>query len=103
MAKTSFAQAWQEIRDEARAEGPAAVAELERMQHRYRIGAQIAIVRKRRGITQDQLSSLAGVDQGDISRIEHGQLNATEDTLAAIARALGHELTLVPSDDLVAV
>lgn len=101
--RVSFEDFWREIEAEARAEGPEAVAELEQMAHRFRIGAQLSILRHRRGLTQTQLAEMTEVDQAEISRIERGVSNATEDTLARLARALDAELAIVPVGTPVAV
>ncbi len=101
--KTTFEDFWRELRAEARAEGPEALAELEQMAHRFRIGAQLSVLRHRRGLTQTQIAEFTGVDQAEVSRIERGASNATEDTLARLARALDAELAIVPVGTPVAV
>lgn len=101
--KPTFEGFWQELRAEARAEGPDAVAELKQMAHRFRIGAQISVLRHRRGLTQTQLAERTGIDQSEVSRIERGASNATEDTLARLARALDAELAIVSVGTRVAV
>ena len=78
-----------QIDAEAQDEGPKAVAQLERMRHRYYLGGQLAVLRKRRGLTQMELADESGVEHADISKIEHGVGNPTEDTLARIGKALG--------------
>jgi len=100
---TTFEKFWRELRAEARAEGPDALAELEQMAHRFRIGAQLSVLRHRRGLSQTQIAELTGVDQAEVSRIERGASNATEDTLARLARALDAELAIVPAGTPVAV
>jgi predicted XRE-type DNA-binding protein len=94
----TFEDFWQEVEAEARAERPAAVAQLERMAHRFRIGGELSVLRHRRQLTQAELAELTGIDQGEISKIERGVSNATEDTLARLARALGAELAIVPAE-----
>lgn len=103
MAKTSFSEFWEELQAEAKAEGPEAVAQLEQLAHRYKLGAQIIALRVENGLTQKRLSELTGIDQGEISRIERGGVNATEDTLARVGHALGVELSYVRPKELVAV
>ncbi len=95
---TSFEEFWREVEAEARAEGPAAVAQLERTAHRFRIGGELSVLRHRRQLTQAELAKLTGIDQGEISKIERGASNATEDTLARLARALGAQLAIVPAE-----
>ena len=50
---------------------------------------------ERRGLTQGDLAKPTGIDQGDISRIERGGANPSEQTLLRIGDALGAELRLV--------
>ncbi len=100
---TRFDEFWDEIEAEARAEGPEALEQLARMSHRFRVGAEIAVLRKERGLTQQELSSITGLDQAEISKIERGASNATQDTLARVAAALGAELAIVPAKTLAAV
>lgn len=103
MAKPSFNDLWRQIEAEAKAEGPEAVAQLQRMQHRYRLGAEFSLLRKETGLTQDELAERTGIDQAEISRIERGASNATEDTLARIAQELDAEIGLVRRGKRVAV
>jgi XRE family transcriptional regulator, regulator of sulfur utilization len=69
--------------------------ELEAARARYRIGSRLLQQRLAAGLTQKQLASASGVDQADISRIEHGENNPTTETLDALARPLGVTLDLV--------
>jgi DNA-binding XRE family transcriptional regulator len=95
--KPTFAEFMREIEAEARAEGPAAVAQLELMRQRYFIGGQLALLRRKHKLTQPALAKRSGVTQADISRIERGALNATTDTLAKLGRAMGVRLAFVDS------
>jgi len=95
MKKTTFADFIRDIEAEARAEGPEAVAQLEVMRQRYYRGGQIAALRKRHNLTQPALAKRSGVEQADLSRIERGLGNPTEETLAKVARALGVRLAFV--------
>lgn len=45
-------------------------------------------------MTQKQLSSLTGISQGDISKIENGNANPSIHTLKRIANALDKEIRL---------
>lgn len=103
MAKPTFTDLWRQIEAEAATEGPNAVAELRRLQHRYRLGAEFSLLRKEAGLTQDNLAVRTGINQAEISRIERGASNATEDTLARIAHELGAEIALVRRGKRVAV
>jgi DNA-binding phage protein len=67
------------------------------MDERAQLGAQLAAVRKARGLTQPALSKLSGIQQAEISRIERGAGNPTAATLLRLANALGQQITLVPT------
>ena len=103
MKKPTFADLMRQIEAEAKEEGPEAVAHLERMRHRYYLGGQLAVLRKRRGITQVELAVQSGVAQADISKIERGISNPTEDTLARLGKVLGARLAFVDERERVAV
>lgn len=64
------------------------------MNHRERIGQQIAKLRKDRGLTQEQLSQIAGLDRANIAKIENGKYNTGIDILGRIADALGVEIKI---------
>ena len=84
-----FSEFLEEIEAEARAEGPAALAELAAFDQRYRLAHELMVRRREAGLTQAQLARLTGLGQADISRIESGRANPTLSTLAAVAHALG--------------
>ncbi|HET9593468.1 MAG TPA: helix-turn-helix transcriptional regulator [Solirubrobacterales bacterium] len=73
--------------------------ELEAARARYRIGTRLLQQRLTAGLTQKQLASESGIDQGDISRIERGEGNPTTETLDALSRPLGVTLDLVTPAD----
>jgi transcriptional regulator with XRE-family HTH domain len=52
------------------------------------VGRRIKVVRGKRGLTQDQLAELAGLNRVHLYRIETGQLSMTLRTLKLIADAL---------------
>jgi transcriptional regulator with XRE-family HTH domain len=87
----------QELEEETRRAGPAAVAHAEALKAQYKLATELILLRKRRGLTQRQLSARTGMQQSEISRIEGGRANPTAATLAALARALGCELRVVPA------
>ena len=64
-------------------------------EHTYNLAMQVVELRERRGLTQEDLAKRSGIDQGDVSRIEHGAANPTERTLLRIGDALGAELRFV--------
>jgi transcriptional regulator with XRE-family HTH domain len=86
-----------ELEQEARQAGPAAVAHAEALKAQFKLAVELILLRKQRGLTQRQLSARTGIQQSEISRIEGGRANPTAATLAALARALGGELRIVPA------
>ncbi len=54
----------------------------------------VASARASAGISQKELSTLTGIDQSDISKIERGTANPSVSTLERIAAALGGRLTI---------
>ena len=101
--KPTFADLMRDIESEAKAEGPEAVAQLAQMRHRYSLGGQLAMLRKRQGISQLELAAKSGVEQADISKIERGLSNPTQDTLAKLGTALGVHLAFVDDREPIAV
>jgi transcriptional regulator with XRE-family HTH domain len=83
-----------ELDAEARRGGPKALAEAEAFKSHFRLAAELIVLRKRRRLTQRQLSALSGIQQSEISRIESASGNPTLDTISVLARALGAELRL---------
>ena len=57
---------------------------------------QLRAAREKKGLSQRALSTLIGVPQSHISKIENSGVDLRLSSLAAIARALDLELTLVP-------
>ncbi len=90
-----FQEFMREVEDEARREGPKAVAELAAFDAHFRLAGELLALRKARGLTQRQLSVESGVQQSEISRIEAAHANPTVGTISALARALGAEVQLV--------
>jgi transcriptional regulator with XRE-family HTH domain len=86
-----------ELQEEARRGGPKALAEYAAYGAFYRLALEVFELRKARGLTQRQLGAKAGIQQAEISRIEAGNSNPTLSTIAALAQALGAELSLSPS------
>lgn len=91
---TSFDEFMQEIEDEARTEGPEAVAELEALHAHFALARQVAQLRHRCGMTQVDLATRSGIPQSEISRIERGAANPTVATLSALGGPLGASLSL---------
>lgn len=67
------------------------------------IAARLQAARKTKGLSQRELSDLAGVPQAQISRIEAGTVDLRLSSLVALAHALDLELTLVPRKAVPAV
>lgn len=95
MSKRKFSDFMQELRDEARAEGPRAVEELETFGEHFRLAREMAAARRREGLTQSQLATRTGINQSEISDIERGQANPTYRTLQALAQGVGYRLAFV--------
>jgi transcriptional regulator with XRE-family HTH domain len=53
------------------------------------LGKAILQLRRKRGLTQEDLAHSAGITTGTLSLIERGHANPTWGTVKAIARALG--------------
>jgi DNA-binding XRE family transcriptional regulator len=97
-----FDQLITDIEAEARAEGPAAVAEFDAFNERFRMAAELIEARKAEGMTQRQLAEASGVQQADISRIERGEIEPRETTLARLFAPLGRRIQVAkaPTHDL---
>ena len=90
-----FGEFLEEVEAEARLEGPRAVAQLQAFEAHFRLAAEFIALRKRRKLTQRQVSALSGIQQAEISRIEGGRANPTFQTVQVLARALGAKVQLV--------
>lgn len=64
-------------------------------QERQRIGQQIAAVRKRRGMTQQDLAERSGIQRAHIARIETGKYGFSIDTLTNICDSMGAHCELI--------
>lgn len=91
---TKFKDFMREIEDEARAEGPDAVAEMEALRTHFRIGRQLAKARRAEHLSQTQVAARAGIDQADVSDLERGAANPTLAKLEAVAAILGLHVDL---------
>ena len=58
------------------------------------VGNAVAAARAKKGLSQNELSKLTGIDQSDISKIERGVANPSIGTLNRIAEALGAQLEI---------
>ena len=83
---------------------PEARQVLERLSRNYSIAAELLELRKQHGMTQIELANASGVNQSEISRIENGTANPSQETLDAIGKVWGLRLGFVPvPDDRVAI
>jgi Predicted transcriptional regulator len=60
------------------------------------LGSFIRDRREGLGIKQGDLASIAGVDQGNLSKIERGTAKATLDTYLRLCSALGIDIVAEP-------
>lgn len=60
------------------------------------IHQKVQIIRKQKGLSQRQLSQIAGMPQSYLSKVESGQVDLRLSSLQAITTALDIELMLVP-------
>ena len=58
------------------------------MNLKEKLGRQIQLIRKKHGITQEQLGKIIGLDPKSISKIEKGKNYPSPDTLDAMAKVL---------------
>lgn len=64
----------------------------------FSLGDQLAALRKAHGLTQQQLAHVSGINQPEISRIEQGKANPTQDTLARLGASVGAVLAFTSED-----
>jgi DNA-binding XRE family transcriptional regulator len=84
---------WRDIRDEhvARAGGEEAVEAGKQELLATVVGHRLAEVRRRRGLTQQQVAERMGITKGRVSQIERGRISGQE-VLVRFAIALGGRL-----------
>ncbi|MCL2614686.1 MAG: helix-turn-helix domain-containing protein [Nocardioidaceae bacterium] len=61
------------------------------LDRRKAFGAQVRALRKPRGLSQEQLAHLAGLDRTYVGSVERGERNISLDNIWSIAIALGVE------------
>jgi len=68
----------------------------------YKLADEILLMRKQRGLTQQELAKKAGTTQAVVSRLENASVRASLETVAKIADALGAavEIHLKPLEDI---
>lgn len=57
-----------------------------------KLGKRIQEIRKKKGMSQEKLAELVGIEPNNISRIEKGKNYPTPENIAKIARALDKEV-----------
>lgn len=72
--------------------GPDGLPQVQEISDAMRLGAALAQVRIQRGLSQSQISRLAGVSPSAISQAERGQRGLSVSTLMRLATALGVSL-----------
>lgn len=92
---TSFDEYIGDVEQRAKANGPEALARWEALNAHYAMAREVRDLRRRRKLTQKQLSAASGVGQSEISRIERGQANPTAGTLAALLASLDARLGII--------
>jgi XRE family transcriptional regulator, regulator of sulfur utilization len=85
-----------DLAEEARTEGPDAVAELDTFGVRFSLARQLAARRRALRLSQRQLSERTAIERAEISRIERGEVDVTTTTLGTLTPALGVDVSLVP-------
>ncbi len=68
--------------------------ERESLEPEFQIIKAMIDARNEKGITQKELSSITGITQSDISKLENGTANPSVRTLQRIAEALGKNLVI---------
>jgi len=91
---TTFEESYARVVAEAEADGPEAVAELHRLEDRYRLASDLIGRRQALHMKQQQLAAASGIRQSEISPIDSGNGNPTLKTIGALARAVGSELRI---------
>ena len=66
-----------------------------KQQVRERIGNRIAALRKKAGLTQEELALRAGLQRTHVGRIEAGRYAVTLEVVQAIAQALGMTVDII--------
>lgn len=92
-----MARAWRQVREEAagRLDEQAVANERKLLSEAVR-AHRLAQLRKEQALTQADVAGIMGVSQARVSKIEHGQLAATEmGTLRSYIEALGGKLRVV--------
>ena len=68
--------------------------EYDALEPEFQIIKAMMKARNEKGITQKELSSITGITQADISKLENGTANPSIKTLQRLANALGKNLVI---------
>lgn len=69
------------------------------IEERNRIGSEIAELRAKQGLTQEQLAEKLGIKQQSVSRIELGLFSVGFDMLQKIAEVLNSDIKIIKKDE----
>lgn len=89
-----------QVETRAKAQGPAAEAELAAFRLQFRLARLLSDRRQQLDLTQQMLGESAAIPQSEISKIENGRANPTIATVAALLHALELEIELKPTSRL---
>lgn len=89
--ETDYSTPWENVRDEF-----FTPEEMEASRVRARIMFELSQARKKKKLTQQQLSKLSGLSQPAIARLESGNSGATLETTIKALTALGYTLKVTP-------
>jgi predicted transcriptional regulator len=81
-----------EYKKQAFENDPELYKEYKALEPEYDIVKAIIDARKKKGLTQKELSKITGIEQAHISRLENGNYNPSLHFLKRIATGLGKEL-----------
>ena len=84
---------WKEYRDK-KLQDPSFKEAYDELETEYLIMREMLKSREELGISQAQLSTMTGITQPDISKLENGKSNPSISTLKKIADALGKKLLI---------
>ena len=68
--------------------------EMEKLEPEFAIVRAIIEARTSSGLTQEELSRKSGINQANISKLEHGKGNPSVSTLQKLAKGLGKRLVI---------
>lgn len=67
---------------------------------RMAFGRKVRALRRERGLSQEMLSQMAGLDRSWVGRVELGKKSASLTTIYKLAKALGVQPTDLLEDDI---